>query len=169
VAIEIHAPTPDGLELLLAEALQVEAASWKGSAGTALVADRLRLPFYRRYAQRAAEDGTLRIAVLRICGRPAAMQYASESEGRFWLLKIGYDAAFAKASPGQLLLLETLRYASNRGLASYEFLGSEAEWTRRWTTQVRLWCSIRAYPPSSAALSAVAFDVARAARRLVRR
>jgi CelD/BcsL family acetyltransferase involved in cellulose biosynthesis len=169
VTVEVHAPSPAELEPLLAEALAIEAASWKGEAGTALAEDGLRLPFYRRYAERAAADGTLRIALLRIGGRAVAMQYASESENRYWLFKIGYDAAFAKASPGQLLLLETLRHAAEKGLASYEFLGSEAEWTRQWTTDARPWCSIRAYPPTVATLPVLGLDVLRTLKGAVRR
>jgi CelD/BcsL family acetyltransferase involved in cellulose biosynthesis len=168
VTLEVHAPTQETLGPLLDEALAVEAASWKGGSGTALVADPLRLPFYRRYAERASKDGTFRIAFLRIGGRAAAMQYASESEGRWWLFKIGYDAEFARASPGQLLLLETLRHASARGLASYELLGSEDDWTRRWTTESRRWCSVRAYPVGPRSLPALAAEGARAARRRVR-
>jgi CelD/BcsL family acetyltransferase involved in cellulose biosynthesis len=65
---------------------------------------------------------------------------------RFWLFKIGYDEQFARCSPGTLLMLHTVRYAAERGLVSYEFLGSADPWTAHWT-QLQLPCvAVRAYP-----------------------
>lgn len=121
---------------LFEEAVAVEAASWKGAEGTAIARDEKKRAFYREWVVAAAREGILRICFLRIDGRPAAMQLAAESGGRFWLLKIGYDETFSRASPGQLLMLHTLRHAAERGLHSYEFLGSVAPWTEVWTDKV---------------------------------
>src|SRR5205807_9829190 len=86
-----------------------------------------------------------------------------ESEGRFWLHKIGYDEAFAKCSPGMLLLRDTIRYAASRGLRSYEFLGAAEAWIRPWTDQLRRCVSIRAYPAGATGIAAFIADVLRAA------
>src|SRR3989441_12058103 len=97
---------------------------------SALASDLSRGAFYRRYAAAASRTGVLRLCYLRIGERTAAVQFALEAEGRFWLLKIGYDPAFARCSPGPLLLWETVRYAAPRGVGPYEFLGGPEPWIR---------------------------------------
>ncbi len=163
VSCQIVAPAPEELDSLLDDVVGVEAASWKGRHGTALARDPVRHAFYRRYAAAACRAGILRLCFLRIGNRIAAAQIAVESEERFWLLKIGYDQGFARCSPGVLLLRETVRHAAQRGLRSYEFLGTPAPWIRAWTEDVHPCVSIRAYPARPCGVGALTADVARAA------
>lgn len=165
VACEVHRPTPGELSPLLAEAFDVEAAGWKGRGGSALVLDAERGAFYRRYAALAAAQGTLRICFLRIGGRAAAMQFAVESGRRWWLLKIGFDEAFKKCSPGSLLMLETIRHAAGGGLLGYELLGTDEPWTRLWTPFVHPCVSLTVYPAGTTGLAALAADAAATAKR----
>jgi CelD/BcsL family acetyltransferase involved in cellulose biosynthesis len=163
VSAQVLAPTPETLAPLLAEAFAVEAAGWKGKSGTALSLDRLRGEFFHRYAAAACRKGILRLGFLRIGGRAAAMQLAVETGGCFWLLKIGYDNQFAHSSPGNLLLLETLRYAARRGLKSLAFLGGVEPWTRHWTKEEEPCVVLRGYPWNPRGMSALARDAARSA------
>ena len=169
VTCAIESPDVASFDRLLEDALRTEAASWKGVEGSAVINDPMRGPFYRRYAAAARAEGTLRLCFLRIGDRVAAMQLAVECGQRYWLLKIGYDEAFARCSPGLLLILETLRYAAARGLRSYEFLGTPAPWIRMWTKDIHPCTSLRAYPARGPGIAALASDVARSGwRRLAR-
>ena len=76
------------------------------------------------------------------------MQIATEEAGRWWLLKIGFDPAWADCSPGTLLLSETVRYAARQRLKTYEFLGTVEPWTQIWTQNERRCVSVRVYPQS---------------------
>jgi hypothetical protein len=169
ITFDVVRPTPGELGPLLDEAFRVEAGSWKGRAGTALVGDSVRAPFYRRYAAAACRTGNLFVCFLRIGGRAAAMQIAVTAGDRFWLLKIGFEDSFARCSPGTLLMRETVRYAALQGLQAYEFLGVDEPWTRMWTEHVRPCVSLRAYPASWPGLSSFATDVGRVARRTLGR
>ena len=146
VRSEVLSPTPDELEPLLEEAFRVERSNWKGRTGTALACDPLLGTFYRRLAHAAAQRGIFRLSFLHIGERRAAMQLAVEYANRFWLLKIGYDEAFAACSPGILLLRGTVREAAARGLTSFEFLGGVEPWTRAWTPLEHPCVSVWAYP-----------------------
>ena len=161
IECEILSPKPDELDRLMLECLRIEASSWKGRNGSALATDPYRRTFFESYAQVAAERGILRLCFLRIGSHAAATQIAVESSGRFWLLKVGYDEAFARCSPGNLLMLETLRYASARGPRSYEFLGTAAPWTEMWTDRLRKCVSVRAYPSNVRGAAAFASDAMR--------
>ena len=145
-------------------AFEIEAKSWKGEERTALVHDAHRAAFYRQYAESACIEGVLRICFLRVGDHVAAMQLAIEQAAGFWLLKVGYDVKFCQCSPGQLLMRDTIRYAVEAGLRTYEFLGRAEAWTRVWTETEHACVSVRVYPfglRGMAALAADAFAVAR--------
>jgi CelD/BcsL family acetyltransferase involved in cellulose biosynthesis len=169
VSVQIIEPSPEALGPLLDEAIDIEAKGWKGRAGTAMSVDRRLERFYRRYAQLACEAGILRLCFLRIAGKAVAMQLAVETERRFWLFKIGYDEAYARCSPGNLLMRETIRYAARRQLESYEFLGKEAPWTELWTTAAHPITALRTYPANLAGLAAVFADCGHRAKQLFAR
>lgn len=155
VELEVSA-SADALE----EAFRVEAAGWKGRQRTALLDDPPRADFYRRYGRAAEANGALRVALLRIGGRPAAMQVAVERDGALWLLKIGYDDEFARCSPGQLLLEQIVAL----GLR-VELLGTSASWTRAWTLEERACVTLAAYPRSLASVKVLGRDALRRLRR----
>jgi CelD/BcsL family acetyltransferase involved in cellulose biosynthesis len=164
VRAEVLIPDPEHLDGLLQIAFDIEARSWKGTAGTALACDPLRGGHLRQFADWASRAGTLRIALLWIGREPIAMQIATEEAGRWWLLKIGFDPAWSDCSPGTLLLAETLRHAVRQQLTSYEFLGTVENWTQVWTDHEHECVSVRVYPfglRGAAALAADAFEIAR--------
>jgi CelD/BcsL family acetyltransferase involved in cellulose biosynthesis len=165
VTTEIHTPDLNELPHLMDAAFEIEARSWKGEEQTALLHDAHRAAFYRRYAQSACTEGVLRICFLRIGDRLAAMQLAIEQAGGFWLLKVGYDAKFSPCSPGLLLMRDTIRYAAEAGLRSYEFLGKAEAWTRVWTAAEHACVSVRVYPFGVRGMAALAADSFVAARR----
>jgi CelD/BcsL family acetyltransferase involved in cellulose biosynthesis len=165
VAVELLAPAVDELPALLDEAFAIEARSWKGVNGTALVNDPPRAHFVRRYAEETARRGTLRLQFLRIAGEAVAMQIAIEWKHQIWLFKIGYDDAHAAASPGQLLLAESIADAARRGLRRYQLLGTAADWTRVWTTDEQPCVTVRAYPATVRSAVELVADARTLARR----
>ena len=168
VTTEICVPRRDEVDALLDEAFSVELKSWKGRAGTALASDARLGDFFRRYAAAATEAGLLRIFLLRIAGKAAAMQIAVERNGTLWLLKMGHDEVFRKCAPGQLLMLDVLRNAVVRGLSSIE-LGTTDEWSRAWTKETREYVSVRAYPANAIGAAVFAVDAARSLRNKISR
>jgi CelD/BcsL family acetyltransferase involved in cellulose biosynthesis len=147
LSFQMHAPSTKGeVAPLWDVAARVEAAGWKGRRGSALLMNDRIGPFLRDYATRAASAGILRILLLEIGADDAAMMIALQAGGRFWILKIGYDERFADCSPGQLVMQEGLRHATRSGLSSYEFLGTDEPWTRRWTKITRPTVGLYIYP-----------------------
>lgn len=161
IEYEILSPQPYQLSQLLSDSLHIEAAGWKGKDGTALLNDPHRRLFYEQYAGIAAERGILRMCFMKIDGHAVATQIAVECGGGFWLLKVGYDESFARCSPGNLLMIETIRYATERGLRTYEFLGSAEPWTEIWTNQIRPCVSVWIYPNNHRGVAAFTWDAMR--------
>jgi CelD/BcsL family acetyltransferase involved in cellulose biosynthesis len=158
VTTEIHTPDLSELSNLMDAAFDVEASSWKGEAHTALLHDAHRAAFYRQYAESACTEGVLRICFLRIGDRLAAVQLAIEQNNGFWLLKVGYDARFSQCSPGLLLMRDTIRYAAEAGLRTYEFLGRAEAWTKVWTATEHACVSVRVYPFGLRGMAALTAD-----------
>jgi hypothetical protein len=71
---------------------------------------------------------------------------AIENSNWLWELKIGYDEAWQKYSPEILLVHETLRYASERGLEGLEFMGYTAPWHKAWTLEIHQYNRSCLYP-----------------------
>ena len=165
LGVRILHPDPGEVPALLDEAFAVEARSWKGAAGTALTRDPRLGGFFRDYASRLAGDGRLELSFLDIGERPAAMQLAVVWHNRLWTLKIGYDEAFARSSPGILLLAHIASDATRRGLTAIEFLGSTQPWLDPWTTAVRPTTMVAAYPLDPRAVPGLARDAVAAAGR----
>ena len=137
-----------GLESLLAEGFRVEASGWKGRAGTAIVSDETTHRFYGEISRWAAERGSLRLAFLRVDGRAIAFELMLEENGVLYDVKTGYDEAYARYSPGHLLVREILRWAAERGVHRYEFLGEEDTFKREWARGVRERKQLRASAPT---------------------
>jgi CelD/BcsL family acetyltransferase involved in cellulose biosynthesis len=147
VTCETLAPTVDAFDALFDQAIAVEARSWKRSAGTAIACDPAKEAFFRRYLRSACARGEGRVAFLRIDGEVVAMQLAVEWNGRYWLYKIGYDEAYARCSPGTLLMLHALRDAAERGLTGFELMGDSEAWIADlWTREAHACVRVRTYP-----------------------
>ena len=152
---------------LLDEGFRVEALSWKGARGTAIGSDARTRRFYDAVGRWASARGWLRLAFLRLDGRAIAFQFDLEAARTYYSLKIGYDAAFDRYSPGKLLAYAMVARAVSTGLATYELLGTDEPWKDRWTSTFREYIRLEAYGPSPA--GAASWAVATHGRRLARR
>jgi CelD/BcsL family acetyltransferase involved in cellulose biosynthesis len=124
----------DGERLIdrLREGFEIEAMAWKGSAGTAIRENDIWVEFYRQLAQTAAERGWLRLYFLRLNDRPIAFYYTLLYDRKLYYLKLGYDPAYARYSPGILLHQEILESLFHEKATELDFLGPMMEWKQEW-------------------------------------
>jgi CelD/BcsL family acetyltransferase involved in cellulose biosynthesis len=124
-----------GLTDALGDALQLEAAAWKRSSGTAIACDPDVSRFYMTYALRAADRGWLRLHFLRAGSARVAFDYSLSYANRLFLVKLGYDPAYAPYSPSNLLASRVLEQSFEQRLERYDFLGETAEWKQCWAKE----------------------------------
>jgi CelD/BcsL family acetyltransferase involved in cellulose biosynthesis len=131
------------LDRLLDRAFAIEAAGWKGRAGTAIVSQPETEAFYRAVAHAHRARGELRLAWLCLDGRAAAADILLLRHQRLYLLKTGLDEAYAALGAGGVLHLEIIEHCFELGLQSCELLGDQEPWKQRLATDrrehVRLW------------------------------
>jgi CelD/BcsL family acetyltransferase involved in cellulose biosynthesis len=102
---------PAGLDRFLA----LEAAGWKGEAGSALSSDPAHERFQRESAEAFRAQGRLHLLELRAGGRTAASVLALRSHGTLSTLKIGHDESLRRGTPGVHLMGDIATWAHGRG------------------------------------------------------
>jgi CelD/BcsL family acetyltransferase involved in cellulose biosynthesis len=124
---------PEALEKFYA----LEASGWKGQEGTAIKCHPSTRRFYDAVAQAAARDGYLSLDFLELNGKPIAGHFGFNLRGRYFLAKAGYDEAFRRHGPGQLLVNEILSQTPERGLREFDFVGPATWDESRWASERR--------------------------------
>ena len=169
ITFQSYAPDEAELPALLQDLIRIEGSGWKGAAGTAIASNPHQRRFFEIYGAVAAKLGIVRVFVMRIGEEVAAVRLAIEYLNCLWELKIGFNDAFSKCSPGQVLTHETLRYVFEHGLDGHEFLGADEAWERVWTDTAREYLSFRLYPYTLAGIAGLGEHVGQAALARVRR
>ena len=96
--------TPDGARQAFEIFLDMEARSWKGANGTALLSHDEDAAFTRAWIANLADAGCASVALLRVDGKPIAAQVVLYAGSTAYTWKTAFDAAFARYSPGALLI-----------------------------------------------------------------
>ena len=96
--------TPEDVALAFEAFLALEADSWKGANGTALLCDAKDAAFVRRLVNGLAGQGDASVALLRVDGRAIAAQVLMYCGATAYTWKTAFSADFAKYSPGALLI-----------------------------------------------------------------
>jgi CelD/BcsL family acetyltransferase involved in cellulose biosynthesis len=118
--------TSEGVEAAFECFLTLEAESWKGAGGTALLCDPRDARFSRRLLQDLAATGHASVALLRIDGRAIAAQVLMIAGATAYTWKTAFDADFAKYSPGALLVDKvTEQLFSDPGVEAIDSCSSE--------------------------------------------
>jgi CelD/BcsL family acetyltransferase involved in cellulose biosynthesis len=167
VTFDLLRPTVEEVPRLLDEAIAVEARSWKGEQDTAIASKPSWNVLFRRLGERAAAQDRLLVQFMRIDGHAVAMQLCTEWKQCIWVFKIGYDAEYSKASPGQVLLAESVADAARRGLERYQLLGEGEGWITAWTEEFNPCVSLLALPPSRASAAAIVGKAVSTVRRRI--
>ena len=105
-----------GLAEWTAEFLALEAAGWKGEAGSALACAPETRGLFAESLAGAAADGKLERLALRLDGRAIAMLVNFITPPGAYSYKTAFDEAYARFSPGMLLQLENLALLERPGV-----------------------------------------------------
>lgn len=84
--------------------LAMEAASWKGASGTALLSKPEDAAFARRLIGNLAKAGNASVAILKLNDRAIACQVLLYAGAMAYTWKTAFDSAFAAYSPGSVLV-----------------------------------------------------------------
>ncbi len=136
---------------LLPVIFEIADKGWAFREGTAISSTPALKGFYTEVAQFGAEYGWFFATVLRAESQAIAFEYNLVFEGILYNLKVGFDPAFSRYSPGFLLKYLTLVEAARRvpGLTEMDMLGVAEPYKRKWTSQSRSCVKANIYHPRS--------------------
>jgi len=136
----------DRWEADMEDALKLEAVTWKVAEGTSLRSRRESDMFYRLMLQRAAQVGWLHMCFLKVGRVRIAVRISLLYRNKLYMLKSGYDEAYHRYSPGQVLTALLLREAWEQKLDEVDFLGDDERWKLSWATDRRPHSWLFAFP-----------------------
>lgn len=98
---------PAAIAAATEEFLRLEASGWKAARHSALASDPATERFTRKMASELAKHRSIAIETLRLNGAPIAMWVLLFSGNAAFTWRTAYDEAYARFSPGALLLEDT--------------------------------------------------------------
>lgn len=136
LSLEVHIDPPAAqIEALMHRGCEIEDRSWKGAAGTSILRAPHIFEWYLDQVRRLAGDRHLQLTFLKHSGQPIAFEYGYRAKGTYFSHKVGYDAAYATFSPGQLLremLIE--QFFAGSDIQLVDFWGPLSDATEKWAT-----------------------------------
>ena len=132
----------EGFEETLEALLRFRRARWLPDIRG--LADPLRAErFFREIAEALQERGALRLFRMCIAERTAAALLGFVHRGCAALYLTGFDASFAKASPGVLVLRYALEEFVREGASECDFLRGSEGYKSRWGAEERRYWAVR--------------------------
>jgi CelD/BcsL family acetyltransferase involved in cellulose biosynthesis len=119
---------PASLDTLVA----LHGTCWQRRSEPGVLADAAVLAFHRAGAPALLAAGLLRLEVLRLHGRAAAVIYALVNGETIFLYLSGFDPECGFESPGTLLLGHMLEEAGREGLREADFLRGAEAYKHAW-------------------------------------
>jgi CelD/BcsL family acetyltransferase involved in cellulose biosynthesis len=107
----------DGIDQWCDRFLTLEAAGWKGRAGSALACSAATERMFRESLEGAARRGRLERLTLTLSGRPLAMLATFLTPPGAFSYKTAFDEGYARFSPGVLLQRENLAVLGREDIA----------------------------------------------------
>ena len=116
--------------------LAVEGSGWKGDEGTSIAQQPNALNYYESLLDGYGKAGQAAIHLLWLNKKCIGAQFAVHAGSTLYLLKIGYDEAYAPLSPGFLLVDQLLKTACQREDINRISFVTGTQWMDVWKPSV---------------------------------
>lgn len=123
-----------------------------GAHGSTAFLSQALCAFHDDATKRALDQGWLRLFVLRLDGRPAAVMYGFSYNGRFYFYQHGFDSRYESFSVGVVLMGLTIQAALEEGALEFDMLYGTEAYKSLWARERRSLAQLQLYPPHLAGL-----------------
>jgi len=128
-----------GIEILF----QLHQRRWNALGKPGSFQNCKRRRFYSMMAERFFSRHSLDLRILRLFGKPAAVQIGLIYKGVFSALQEGFDPDLALESPGIVLRAKAIEKLINDRIHTYDFLGGFSDAKERWGTKTHYCQSLK--------------------------
>jgi CelD/BcsL family acetyltransferase involved in cellulose biosynthesis len=124
----------------------VEAASWKGAEGGAIVRSQSLVDFYTTLTRRLSEAGWLHWGFLSVGDKDIAASLTVKLQRKLFMWKSGYDDEYRNLSPFNVLFEHVVRQAHSSSEVDEIDGFSDVAWLDRWQASKRDYFNLAWYP-----------------------
>ena len=156
-----HAGERISFNAAMAELRQLHAMQWPKGVSSFTTDSSWR--FHQRLAARWLPQQRALMPILEAEGKVIAALHGFVERDEFFQFQTGWDQAFAKISPGKLVMSWAVEGSIRRGLRVHDMLPSDYEYKRQWCDGARWLLDLEAFNPAS--WRATVFHALRTARR----
>lgn len=142
----IRVEGPQATRVHLEEFMNLEASGWKGRAGSAIRNSPRLTAYYDALTRRLGDIGWLQWSFLRAEGKVIAAKLNVKFGKSLVMCKIAYDEAYARYSPGNLLMEQDIEDARQSRIIERIDLVADAEWLAHRNPQMDSYFHVRLYP-----------------------
>lgn len=151
--------TPEELDRVWAQIVEINSKSWKAERGTGLLQLDALQDFFREMTRAAAEEGLLDLTLASIDGKPFTYELYLSTQDSAGAYDGAYDQDQSNLSPGILITGFLIRDSIERGMRAFDFLRGDEPYKRRWGGEERHEIQFAAYrryrPGALAAMAAI--------------
>jgi len=130
--VQTEAERREALEALVA----LHTRRWQERGGSEAFGSPRLLAFYDEASRLALQRDWLRLFILRLDGKPAAVLHGYRYGPKFYFYQSGFDPAFAKHSVGLVIMGLTIRHALEEGATEYDLLHGAEPYKFHWADRV---------------------------------
>ncbi|MEM9944102.1 MAG: GNAT family N-acetyltransferase, partial [Planctomycetota bacterium] len=124
-------------ERLFKSAFSIEQRSWKANQKSTIFDSQMDT-FYREQARLLARSQSLAISLLTVNECPIAFEFGALAKQTYYSWKVGFDQAYSKFSPGQLLMESLTEHLCQvESCQQIDTVGPLSEATSKWTDHNR--------------------------------
>ena len=109
---------------------------WELKGGPGAFSSLERCELYYNMAPTFAERGWLEFWILKLDGKPAAVQFGFRYRNSVYSLQEGFDPAYSSERVGYVLRAHVLKTLIGQGVRQYDFLGGDEQSKVRWGAQI---------------------------------
>jgi CelD/BcsL family acetyltransferase involved in cellulose biosynthesis len=129
---------------------QFHAQRFQDHGGSTAFGDHSLQHFHDEFTRAALDAGWLRLFVLSLNGKTAAVMYGFLLDGRFYFYQHGFSDQYAEHSIGLVLMALTIRAAIEEGAVEFDMLYGHEPYKYLWTRTERSLMRVRLFPPNLA-------------------
>jgi len=156
----------DAFELLVS----MHNLRWSERGGSNALHTPALVAFHKESIEQTSARGWLRLLILRLDDRPAAILYGFMHRRVFSFYQSGFDLACSKDSVGLVTLGLAIESAIEEGAEEFDLLHGSEPYKFQWAREVRELHRLELYPPHArGAVSRAAAELGRNVRGLARR
>jgi CelD/BcsL family acetyltransferase involved in cellulose biosynthesis len=130
--VSFESATPETASAFLDRLFDLHRRRWRERGSNGVLSHPAVQAFHREAAARLSAAGLLRLTLMQIGGRDAAVLYAFAAKGRTCYYIGGFDPDYAAASPGSLIVAYAVERAASEGCRIFDFLKGQEAYKYRW-------------------------------------